>query len=315
MKLGILLKRGVLGAAAAALIAAGASLSPGLAKAGEDTMVIAIGALPQGIDLDKHVSPQTWSMGAQVMEDGMSWEWIDFPFSTGDDWDPSTIPGFKYPDYIGQKTLVPGIIEKCELDADGKTARYHIRKGVISPWGNEFTADDMLWRIERGKATGAINNFLEFLLNLPGQTINPPESGGYTKIDKYTVEATSSAGMPLACKALTNYYNAWLDSTEMKKNATEDDPWANKWISTNGGGFGAYRVTEWSPGKRVVMEANENYWRGAPEIKKIIYLVVPESANRVALLQQGKIHMVKDAKITVERRLTKEKRHIGLGIQ
>ena len=122
MKLGILLKRGVLGAAAAALIAAGASFSPGLAKAGEDTMVIAIGALPQGIDLDKHVSPQTWSMGAQVLEDGMSWEWIDFPFSTGDDWDPSTIPGFKYPDYIGQKTLVPGIIEnaKSTLTAKGR---------------------------------------------------------------------------------------------------------------------------------------------------------------------------------------------------
>lgn len=291
MKLGVLFRRGVLGAAAAALIAAGTSLAPGMAKAGVDTMVIAIGALPQGIDLDKNVSPTTWSMGAQVLEDGMSWEWVDFPFSTGDDWDPSTIPGFKYPDYMGKQILVPGIIEKCELASDGKSATYHIRKGVISPWGNEFTADDMLWRIDRGKATGAINNFLEFLLNLPGQTINPPESGGYEKIDKYTVEITSSAGMPLACKRFTNYYDAFLDSTEVMKHATDEDPWADKWVSTNGGGFGAYRVTEWSPGKRVVMAANEDYWRGAPEIKKIIYLVVPESANRVALLQQGKVHM------------------------
>ena len=291
MKLGVLFRRGVLGAAAAALIAAGTSLAPGMAKAGVDTMVIAIGALPQGIDLDKNVSPTTWSMGAQVLEDGMSWEWVDFPFSTGDDWDPSTIPGFKYPDYMGKQILVPGIIEKCELASDGKSATYHLRHGVISPWGNEFTADDILWRIERGKGTGAINNFLEFLLNLPGQTINPPESGGYEKIDKYTVEITSSAGMPLACKRFTNYYDAFLDSTEVMKHATDEDPWADKWVSTNGGGFGAYRVTEWSPGKRVVMAANEDYWRGAPEIKKIIYLVVPESANRVALLQQGKVHM------------------------
>ena len=73
MKLGVLFRRGVLGAAAAALIAAGTSLAPGTAKAGVDTMVIAIGALPQGIDLDKNVSPTTWSMGAQVLEDGMSW--------------------------------------------------------------------------------------------------------------------------------------------------------------------------------------------------------------------------------------------------
>ena len=196
-----------------------------------------------------------------------------------------------YPDYMGQKTLVPGIMEKCEMDEDGLRAVYHLRKGVISPWGNEFTADDVLWRIERGKATQAINNFLEFLLSMPGQTIDPPESGGYAKIDDYTVELTSSRPMPLACKGLTNYYNAWLDSTEIMKNATEEDPWGDKWVATNGGGFGGYRVTEWTAGKRVVMEANENYWRGAPEIKRIIYLVVPESANRVALLKQSKVHM------------------------
>ncbi len=291
MTLGDITRRGLAVAATAALAALVAAAPPKPAAANQDTMVIAIGALPQGIDLDKHVSPQTWSMGAQVFEDGMNWESIDFPFSTGDAWDPSTIPGFMYPDYMGQKTLVPGIIEKCEMEPDGLRAVYHLRKGVISPWGNEFTADDVLWRIERGKATQAINNFLEFLLSMPGQTIDPPESGGYTKIDDYTVELTSSRPMPLACKGLTNYYNAWLDSTEIMSHATEEDPWGDKWVATNGGGFGGYRVTEWTAGKRVVMEANEDYWRGAPEIKRIIYLVVPESANRVALLKQGKVHM------------------------
>ena len=188
MTLSDITRRGLAVAATAALAALVVAAPPKPASANQDTMVIAIGALPQGIDLDKHVSPQTWSMGAQVLEDGMNWESIDFPFSTGDAWDPSTIPGFMYPDYMGQKTLVPGIMEKCEMDEDGLRAVYHLRKGVISPWGNEFTADDVLWRIERGKATQAINNFLEFLLSMPGQTIDPPESGGYAKIDDYTVE-------------------------------------------------------------------------------------------------------------------------------
>ena len=240
MTLGDITRRGLAVAATAALAALVAAAPPKPAAANQDTMVIAIGALPQGIDLDKHVSPQTWSMGAQVFEDGMNWEWVDFPYPTGEDWDPSTIPGFKYPDYTGQRILVPGIIEKCELEPEGKRAVYHLRKGVISPWGNEFTADDVLWRIRRGKATGAINNFLEFLLNMPGQTINPPNQGGYRKIDDYTVEVLSSAGMPLACKGLTNYYNAWLDSTEIMKHATEEDPWGDKWVATNGGGFGGY---------------------------------------------------------------------------
>jgi peptide/nickel transport system substrate-binding protein len=57
-------------------------------------------------------------------------------------------------------------------------------------------------------------------------------------------------------------------------------------------GFGPYAIDSWEAGKRVVMKANANYWKGAPPIKRIIYLVVPESTNRVALLRQGKVDLV-----------------------
>ena len=60
------------------------------------------------------------------------------------------------------------------------------------------------------------------------------------------------------------------------------------------GGFGAYKVTEWTPGKRAVMEPNEHYWRGAPKIKKIIWLVVPESSGRLALLEKGQVDVAEE---------------------
>jgi peptide/nickel transport system substrate-binding protein len=78
------------------------------------------------------------------------------------------------------------------------------------------------------------------------------------------------------------------------KHATADDEYADNWISTHAGGFGAYQVTEWTAGKRAVMEANPNYWRGAPAIKKIIWLVVPESSGRLALLQKGTVDVAED---------------------
>jgi peptide/nickel transport system substrate-binding protein len=100
--------------------------------------------------------------------------------------------------------------------------------------------------------------------------------------------------MPLGCPGLTNYYQAWHDSKAVEAHKTADDPGADQWIATHGGGFGAYQVTEWTPGKRVVMEANPNFWRGAPKIKKIVYLVVPESSGRLALLQKGTVDMAED---------------------
>ena len=56
--------------------------------------------------------------------------------------------------------------------------------------------------------------------------------------------------------------------------------------------FGPYQIKSWEAGRRVVMEANPNYWQGVPSIKRIIYQVVPESANRVALLRQGQVDLV-----------------------
>jgi peptide/nickel transport system substrate-binding protein len=42
------------------------------------------------------------------------------------------------------------------------------------------------------------------------------------------------------------------------------------------------------------MEANPHYWRGAPTIKRIIWLVVPESSGRLALLEKGTVDVAED---------------------
>lgn len=282
MKLKAVCLRTIGVAFAAAVMAASSLVVPSLAAA-KDTIVIAVPGLPQGVDLDKHVSPQTWTMGAQVYASGMEWEFGAYPYGTGAYFDPDDLPGYSYPIGYTNQNTEPGIMTGCDVSDGGKTVTYRIRPGVRSAWGNEFTADDVLWRIERGRATGAINALLDMLLNM--------HEAKYTKVDDYTVKISNTSAMPLACPGLTNFYQAWHDSTEVMKHATAEDPWADAWVATNAGGFGAYFVKSWEPGKRVVMEANPNFWRGEPAIKTIIYLVVPESSGRVALLGEDKIDM------------------------
>ncbi|MGD9535679.1 MAG: ABC transporter substrate-binding protein [Alphaproteobacteria bacterium] len=259
---------------------------PATAAEDEDTIVIAIPGLPQGVDLDRHIGPQTWTMGAQLYALGLEWEFGPYPYGTGKYFDPDKLPGYAYPiGYTNQHT-VGGIMESCETAEDGKTVTMHIRPGVMSAYGNEFTADDVIWRIERERKNPVIYFLINRLLNL--------HEADWKKIDKYTVQLTNATPMPLGCPGLTNYYQSWHDSKAVEAHKTADDPNADNWIATHGGGFGAYQVTEWTPGKRVVMEANENFWRGPPKIKKIIYLVVPESAGRLALLQKGRVDMAED---------------------
>ena len=254
--------------------------------AAKDTLVIAIPGLPQGVDLDKHISPQTWTMAAQLDDWGLYWEAGPYPYGTNAFYDPTNVPGFEYPvGYTTQKTA-GGIMTGCDLSADGKDITYHLRPGVISAYGNEFTADDVIWRFDRERKRPIIYALISRLFNL--------DKAKYEKLDKYTVKLTNPDGAPLACQGLTNFYYPWLDSTEIKKHMTADDEYGDNWIATHAGGFGAYKVTEWTAGKRAVMEANEHYWRGAPKIKKIIWLVVPESSGRLALLEKGQVDIAEE---------------------
>jgi peptide/nickel transport system substrate-binding protein len=54
-------------------------------------------------------------------------------------------------------------------------------------------------------------------------------------------------------------------------------------------GTGPYVIKEFQPGGRIVMEANANYFRGAPNIKRIVMTAVEDENARVALLEKGTI--------------------------
>src|SRR5262245_39530405 len=136
------------------------------AIAAKDTIIIAIPGLPQGIDLDKHIGPQTWTMGAQVFSQGLEWEYGPYPYGTGAYFDPNTLPGFAYPIGYTNQHIEGGSMSSCDTSADGKTVTYHIRPGVVSAYGNEFTADDVMWRIERERARPIIYALIDRLLNL-----------------------------------------------------------------------------------------------------------------------------------------------------
>jgi peptide/nickel transport system substrate-binding protein len=57
-------------------------------------------------------------------------------------------------------------------------------------------------------------------------------------------------------------------------------------------GTGAYKLVEWVKGSYLRLEANENYWEGAPPIKTVEINPITESSTRFAALVSGKVDMV-----------------------
>lgn len=56
---------------------------------------------------------------------------------------------------------------------------------------------------------------------------------------------------------------------------------------TNPIGTGAYKLVSWDVGVQVVLEANEDYWDGAPEIKTLVYDIIPDTTARTAAVKSG----------------------------
>jgi peptide/nickel transport system substrate-binding protein len=54
-------------------------------------------------------------------------------------------------------------------------------------------------------------------------------------------------------------------------------------------GSGPFRFVRWVKDDRIELEANAQYWRGAPKIKKLVFRPIPDDAVRVAALQNGEI--------------------------
>ena len=63
-------------------------------------------------------------------------------------------------------------------------------------------------------------------------------------------------------------------------------------VARNPVGTGPYRFVEWVKDDRIVLEANREYWGGAPVIERVVFRPIPEDATRAAALLTGEVDLV-----------------------
>ena len=171
-------------------------------------------------------------------------------------------------------------IESWEIADDRMSVVLQVREGVTFPLtGNPMTADDIIWWYEKGLETKS-----GILWNLEtGNISNMTKTGDYEVMVEFS--------QPLNLFFMLGRDQAWgvVDSVEVVKHATTDDPWGNEWLAKNYAGAGEYIVESWDPGVQMVLKANEDYWAGKPYFDQVILKVIPDSSNRALLLKQGEV--------------------------
>ena len=57
-------------------------------------------------------------------------------------------------------------------------------------------------------------------------------------------------------------------------------------------GTGPFKLVEWTRDERVVMEANPDYFQGAPAVDRLVFLAIPDDSTRIASLLTGSVDLI-----------------------
>ena len=249
---------------ASAALAAMLGLSAGPVAAQDNTMVLAMVTTPRGFDPDIWVPGQIES--AVNVYEGLT----RFGMRAGPDGRQVVDPA----------RIEPHLAESWTVSDDGKDYVFRIRPGMLSPFGNELTSADVVWTFEKSNAQRRTGVFIRNVARI--ETVEA--------VSRYEVRFRLRDANRIFLSVLTLHIPALFDSTEAKRHATAEDPFATRWLSANTAGFGAYHVQSVQAGQQAVFVRNPGYQLGQPHFARIIWREVPSPATRVALVRSGQVH-------------------------
>jgi peptide/nickel transport system substrate-binding protein len=246
--------------------------------------------VPAGLDYD---GPSASTNTSQVGFINMLEPLVDYPKGKPNDEGIGTLDFSRFEGRLA---------ESWEFDAATLTWTFHLRHGVKSCAGNEFTADDVLWSYARAKSVSGqtpVSWFIASVGSIAGFTRDVFKPGAdkslgdaITKVDDYTVKIRQSQPNPLFLESLTVYSADPYDSVELKKHLTPQDPWGHAYVNTvDVPSFGPYCLEHWAKDDEFVLRANPAYYRGKPDIDRIVIKRVPQSANRALTLRSGQAQL------------------------
>ena len=165
--------------------------------------------------------------------------------------------------------MSPSLAESWSAAPDGLTYDFVLRKGVQFHNGDPLTADDVKFSFERyrGVSTKLFKDKVRQV-----QVVDPLRVRFHLKEpwpDFLTYYATPATGA------------GWIVPRKYLERVG-DDGFKKAPI-----GAGPYRFVSFTPGVELVLEANEQYWRKAPSVKRLVLKVVTDDTTRAAMMKRG----------------------------
>ena len=172
------------------------------------------------------------------------------------------------------KAMAPSLAESWTVSPDGLVYEFVLRKGVRFHNGDPLTAEDVKFTFERYK-------------------------GLFAKVLKERVAAVET---PDPGRVRFVLKQPWPDFMLFYGTRTTGAGWIvpKKYIEKVGDdgykkqpiGSGPYKYGSFTPGVELTLEANEQYWRKVPHVKRLVFRTISDAATRVAALKRGEVDVM-----------------------
>ncbi|MHA7884786.1 ABC transporter substrate-binding protein [Nitratireductor rhodophyticola] len=195
-------------------------------------------------------------------------------------------------DYVpGTTELRPEIAESYEISEDGTVFTFKLRDGVKFHNGRDLTAEDVKYSIERTVNPKTQSPGAGFFGSIKG--FEEASSGdaeglsGITVVNDHTIKFELSRPDATFLHVLALNFAHVVPKEEVEKHGAD--------FGKHPVGSGAFKLSEWTLGQRLVFERFEDYWNpGVPKLDQIIFEVGQEPVVALLRLQNGEVDVPGD---------------------
>lgn len=181
--------------------------------------------------------------------------------------------------------IEPDLAKEWSVSEDQLTWTFQLEEGVKFHDGTDFTADAVKKSFER---------VLDESLGSPRRSVLEAIKEVNT-VDDYTVEIVTETPCGALLQQLCHPVAAIISPAAIDEYGTD--------LATHPVGTGPFKLKEWNTGESIIMETNQDYFKGAPQIGGLEFRVVPEDATRALLIQSGQADVALRLPVTETERL------------
>lgn len=171
-----------------------------------------------------------------------------------------------------QGEIVPGLATEWTVSEDGLCYTFTLREGVKFHDGSLVTADDVVFSLEM---SAPLANGKALLINYDHAE----------KVDEKTVNVYLSA-------PYSGFINGMASRVAMIFSKAYYEAVGAEGYQAAPIGTGAYKFVSAISGDSITLEANEEYWAGAPAIKDVVVKLISDTTTQTIALENGDIDLL-----------------------